>query len=60
MSGEVGLGYESVDEAVNALARLLTDEKAWSYYSEKSLGRVGEITFDKFVSRLSGLVRKLV
>jgi len=60
MGGEVGLGYESVDEAVNALAKLLTDVKVWNYYSGKSLGRVGEITFDKFVSRLSELVRKLV
>jgi glycosyltransferase involved in cell wall biosynthesis len=60
MGGEVGLGYESVDEAVNALARLLTDVKVWNYYSGKSLGRVGEITFGKFVSRLSELVRKLV
>jgi glycosyltransferase involved in cell wall biosynthesis len=60
MGGEVGLGYESVDEAVNALARLLTDAKVWGHYSSKSLGRVGEITFDKFVSRLSELVRKLV
>ncbi len=28
MNGEVGLGYEGVDEAVEALAKLLTDEKA--------------------------------
>ena len=59
MNGEVGLGYESVDEAVEALAKLLTDGKAWSHYSGKSLGRVGEITFDNFVSRLSELVKKL-
>ena len=59
MNGEVGLGYEGVDEAVEALAKLLTDEKAWSHYLSKSLGRVGEITFDKFVSRLSELVKGL-
>jgi len=59
MNGEVGLGYEGVDETVKALAKLLTDEKAWSHYSGKSLGRVGEITFDKFVSRLSELVKRL-
>ncbi|PLC68376.1 glycosyl transferase [Vulcanisaeta sp. EB80] len=59
MNGEVGLGYEGVDEAVEALAKLLTDEKAWGHYSGKSLGRVGEITFDKFVSRLSELVKRL-
>ena len=60
MGGEVGLGYEDVDEAVEALAKLLTDEKAWGHYSGKSLGRVGEITFDKFVSRFSELVKRLV
>ena len=60
MGGEVGFGYEGVDEAVEALAKLLTDEKAWGHYSGKSLGRVGEITFDKFVSRLSELVKRLV
>jgi len=56
MGGEVGLGYEGVDEAVDALARLLTDEKAWGHYSGKSLGRVGELTFDKFKERVKELI----
>ncbi len=49
MNGEVGLGYENTDEAIEALAKLMTDAKAWSNYSMKSLGRVRDITFDKFV-----------
>jgi len=56
MGGEVGLGYESVDEAVDALARLLTDEKAWDHYSSRSLGRVGELTFDKFEKKVKELI----
>jgi glycosyltransferase involved in cell wall biosynthesis len=56
MNGEVGLGYEGVDEAVDALARLLTDAKVWNYYSSKSLGRVGELTFDKFKERVKELM----
>jgi len=59
MGGEVGLGYEGVDEAVEALAKLLTDEKAWGHYSGKSLGRVGELTFDKFEERVKELINPL-
>ncbi len=60
MNGEVGLGYETADEAVEAIAKLLTDARAWSDYSMKSLGRVRDITFDRFVERLTELVRKIL
>lgn len=60
LNGEVGLGYESVDEAVNALAKLLTDSRAWNNYSMRSLDRVRDITFDKFVDKLAELVRKIL
>lgn len=60
MRGEVGLGYETVDEAVNAIAKLLTDDKEWALRSWKSTERVTELEFkmwirhikDKVVSRL--------
>jgi len=60
MSGEVGLGYETADEAVSAIAKLLTDRRAWSDYSRKSLERVRDITFDRFVERLAELVKKIL
>lgn len=60
LNGEVGLGYEGVDEAVNALAKLMTDSRAWSNYSMKSLDRVRDITFDKFIDKLAELVRKIL
>ena len=60
MNGEVGLGYETADEAVSAIAKLLTDGRAWSDYSRKSLERVRDITFDRFVERLAELVKKIL
>ncbi|ADY01922.1 glycosyl transferase, group 1 [Vulcanisaeta moutnovskia 768-28] len=60
MSGEVGLGYENADEAVNAIAKLLTDGRAWGDYSRRSLERVRDITFDRFVERLAELVKKML
>ncbi len=60
LNGEVGLGYEGVDEAVNALAKLITDSRAWSNYSMRSLDRVRDITFDKFIDKLTELVRKIL
>ena len=60
LNGEVGLGYENADEAVNALAKLLTDPRVWDNYSMKSLERVRDITFDKFVDRLAELVRRIL
>ncbi|WP_054848905.1 glycosyltransferase [Vulcanisaeta sp. JCM 14467] len=60
LNGEVGLGYESAGEAVNALVKLLTDSRAWGNYSMKSLERVRDITFNKFVDRLAELVRRIL
>ncbi len=49
MGGEVGLGYESADEAVEAIARLMTDGKEWAYRSWKSTERVAELDFNRWV-----------
>jgi glycosyltransferase involved in cell wall biosynthesis len=60
MNGEAGLGYDNVDEAVENLSKMLTDANEWSYYSQKSLARVAEITFENFVNRLNEIVKGIV
>ncbi|WP_369689115.1 glycosyltransferase [Vulcanisaeta thermophila] len=60
LEGQVGLGYVGVDDAVESLAKLLTDGKSWGYYSGKSLERVRDIAFDNFVSRLMELVKRVI
>mgnify|MGYP001772559993 FL=1 len=50
--GEYGFGYESIDEAVESLARLLTDSRIWRYYSMKGLRRISDLTFDKFIDKI--------
>jgi glycosyltransferase involved in cell wall biosynthesis len=59
MGGEAGFGYEDVHEATNALARLLADPGVWRNYSMRSLGRVRDITFDRFVDRLGDLIKRV-
>ncbi|MEM1637923.1 MAG: glycosyltransferase [Pyrobaculum sp.] len=51
--GEAGLGYSSAEEAVEQLARLLTDRGAWSHYSRKSTERASDISLESFISGLS-------
>jgi glycosyltransferase involved in cell wall biosynthesis len=57
--GENGLGYETAEEGVAAVAKILTDRVAWSYYSANSLKRVKDITFDEFKSKLINIIKKL-
>ncbi|MDW8083016.1 MAG: glycosyltransferase [Sulfolobales archaeon] len=49
--GLFGLGYGCEDEAVDAIAKLLSDEKLWRRYSKKSLERVRDLAFEKFVEK---------
>jgi glycosyltransferase involved in cell wall biosynthesis len=46
--GQYGLGYETAEEAVAAVAKMLSDRATWSYHSANSLKRVENIIFDKF------------
>ncbi|MEM4676247.1 MAG: glycosyltransferase [Nitrososphaerota archaeon] len=57
--GLVGLGYSSEENAVEALAKLLTDEKLWRLYSQRSLERARELTLERFAERLISIVRKV-
>jgi glycosyltransferase involved in cell wall biosynthesis len=60
MSGEVGLGYDTADEAVESIARLLTDGKEWAYRSWKSTERVSELDFNRWIKHVEDrVVRKL-
>lgn len=53
--GRNGLGYGDADEAAEALAKLLTDGRAWRNYS--SSRRVRDLTLDSYARRLGELVR---
>ncbi len=58
LEGSCGLGYETESEAVEHLARLLTDEKLWTHFSKKSVERVRELTLEKFVEKFSEIVKR--
>jgi glycosyltransferase involved in cell wall biosynthesis len=57
--GEAGIGYKDEGEAVEALARLLSDGKMWRHYSNKSLEKARDLTFEKFVDRATKLLSDL-
>jgi len=52
----VGLGYTSAEEAVEQLAKLLTDPKAWKAASAASIAKAKGLTLDAFAKRLADLV----
>ncbi len=57
--GKNGLGYETAEEAVAAVAKMLTEKVAWNYYSANSLKRVKHIAFDEFQNKIINITKKL-
>jgi len=51
-----GLGYTSPEEAVEQLAKLLTDPKAWKAASAASVAKAKGLTLDAFAKKLADLV----
>ncbi|MEM4005679.1 MAG: glycosyltransferase family 4 protein [Desulfurococcaceae archaeon] len=58
--GQSGLGYESDEEAVEQIARLLTDKKLWNYYSQASINISNNLVFSKFMTNFMEITRKIV
>ena len=57
--GEFGVGYSNAEEAAEAVAKLLTDGRAWSLFSQRSLARISGFTFKEFLERAIALLSKL-
>jgi alpha-1,2-mannosyltransferase len=57
--GKNGLGYETAEEAVAAVAKMITDKVAWNYYSANSLKRIKDVTFEAFEDKFISIVKKL-
>jgi len=55
-----GLGYTTTEEAVEMVSKLLTDSSTWSYYSRKSLERVRELTFNRFIEKATQLIKRIL
>ncbi|ABO09452.1 glycosyltransferase [Pyrobaculum calidifontis] len=51
-----GLGYASAEEAVEQLAKFLTDPKAWKAASAASVAKAKGLTLDVFAKKLADLV----
>jgi glycosyltransferase involved in cell wall biosynthesis len=57
--GEFGVGYSNAEEAAEAVAKLLTDGRAWSLFSQRSLARISGFTFEEFLGRATALLSGL-
>jgi glycosyltransferase involved in cell wall biosynthesis len=58
--GFYGLGYTNVEEAVEALAKLVTNSSMWNLYTQKSIEKARELTFNKFIEKSSALVKRIL
>ncbi|MEM4898526.1 MAG: glycosyltransferase [Pyrobaculum sp.] len=56
--GIMGMGYDSVEEAVEHILKLITDPKTWRHYSQKSLERARELTLHYYIIDLIQLLKK--
>ena len=57
--GAFGFGYDDEVEAVESIARLMTDENQWRNYSRRSIKRAKEFTLEKFVEKFTAVLRKI-
>jgi alpha-1,2-mannosyltransferase len=55
--GLYGLGYTDAEEAVEAVAKLLTDASTWRRYSEKSVEKAKQLEFSKFIEKASSTIK---
>jgi len=58
-NGKRGIGYESEEEAAEAVAELMSRGDLWRKYSQLSLEKAKELRYEKFKERLGSLIRKL-
>ncbi|MEM0468859.1 MAG: glycosyltransferase [Pyrobaculum sp.] len=58
--GEAALGYQSAEEAVESIAKLLTDRKTWSYYSQQSTRRAAGLTINNYIEHLNRYIDKFI
>ena len=54
--GRYGLVYNTVEELVESIDRLITDEKTWRYYHRLSLERAKRYSEEEFAKRLLEIV----
>jgi len=57
--GKNGLGYETAEEGIAAVAKMLTDKAAWNHYSANSLKRIKNITFEEFQNKIINIIKKI-
>ena len=58
--GAYALGYINSEEAVEAIAKLLTDEKMWKTLSRRSVEKAKNLTLEKFVEKMSKILPKIL
>ncbi|MFP3178908.1 MAG: glycosyltransferase, partial [Thermocladium sp.] len=58
--GENGIGYRDPEGAVEALAKLLTNEPTFSKFSISALSRVKGLTLKEYSDKLGKIVRELL
>lgn len=56
--GSYALGFKNEDEAVEKLARILTDERLWRKQSRRSLERSSQLTLDNFAHKLEEILAR--
>lgn len=58
--GAYALGYTNSEEAVEAIAELLTDGNKWKTLSTKSVEKAKNLTLEKFVEKLSNMLMRVL
>ena len=56
--GARGLGYSDVNDAINAVAKLITDGKDWSHYSLASVDKAKNMTLKVFINKFSEILKE--
>ena len=58
--GNYGLGYETDEECIEQILKVIHDRKLWQYYSQKGLLKAKELTYEKYKEKLINYVEKIL
>ncbi|MEM3960183.1 MAG: glycosyltransferase family 4 protein [Ignisphaera sp.] len=58
--GAYALGYTNLEEAVEAISKLLTDEDMWKQLSRHSIEKAKNLSLEKFAEKLSKMLARVL
>lgn len=57
--GQISLGYENEEEAVNSIIKIITNKKLWTKISFKEINKAKNLIFEKYIEKFKQFLEKI-